>query len=86
MKIDNVYEESLPRLYKSADLGLVTTLSLFYPIDFIDRTNPDKVIFNFKREVGLDELVANYWARRLQVEPQALLNQQKAIKTRIHET
>jgi hypothetical protein len=71
--------------YSSSDLGLSTVLSLYYPIDFIDKSNPQKVVFNFKREAGLDDLVANYWARRLQIEPQALLSQLKSIKTRLYE-
>lgn len=71
--------------YSSADLGLSTVISLFYPIDFIDKSNPQKAVFNFKREPGLDDLVANYWARRLQIEPQSLLNQLKAIKTRLYD-
>ncbi len=72
--------------YSSSDLGLVVVLSLYFPIDSLDKTNPQKVIFSFKRETGLDDLVANYWARRLQVEPQALLSQLKSIKTRIYES
>ena len=71
--------------YSSSDLGLSTVISLFYPIDYIDKSNPQKAVFNFKRESGLDELVANYWARRLQIEPQAFLSQLKAIKTRLYE-
>lgn len=71
--------------YSSSDLGLATVISLYYPIDCIDKSNPQKAVFNFKRESGLDELIANYWARRLQIEPQALLSQLKAIKTRLYE-
>lgn len=72
--------------YSSSDIGIVTVISLYFPIDSIDKSNPQKAIFYFKREAGLDDLVANYWARRLQVEPQALLSQLKSIKTRLYET
>ena len=72
--------------YSSSDLGLTTVISLYYPIDSIDKSNPQKAVFFFKREAGLDDLIANYWARRLQIEPQTLLSQLKAIKTRLYET
>lgn len=72
--------------YSSSDLGLTVVLSLYFPIDSIDKSNPQKAVFFFKREDGLDDLIANYWARRLQIEPQTLLNQLKAIKTRLYET
>ena len=72
--------------YSSSDLGLATVVSLHYPIDSIDKSDPHKAVFIFKREEGLDNLVAGYWARRLQIEPQALLSQLKAIKTRLYES
>jgi len=72
--------------YSTSDIGLSTVLSLYYPIDSIDKSHPQKAVFSFMREDGLDNLIANYWARKLQVEPQALLSQLKAIKTRLYET
>lgn len=72
--------------YSSSDLNLVTVVSLYYPIDSIDKANPQKAIFNFKRESGLDDLVANYWARRLQIEPQTLFSQLRTLKTRLYES
>jgi hypothetical protein len=72
--------------FTTSDLFLATTLTLFYPIDGIDKMNPRKAIFLFKREKRLDELLSRYWNHELTVEPQALLNQLKAIKTRLYET
>jgi len=69
----------------TTDLFLCTVLSIYYPLDSINKANPQKAIFSFKREPGLDDVIQSYWARRLQVEPQALLNQLKAIKTRLYE-
>jgi hypothetical protein len=72
--------------YFSSDLNLSTVISLYFPIDSIDKSNPQKAVFIFRRENGLDDLIANYWARRLQIEPQALLTQLKSTKTRLYET
>lgn len=70
--------------FSSSDLALVTTISLWYPIDTIDRQNPRKAIFLFKRDEGFDELLESYWKQRLKVEPQAYFNQLKAIKSRLY--
>jgi hypothetical protein len=72
-------------LFATSDINLAATLSLFSPMDGIDKANPRKSIFLFKRENGLDEYISSYWRRELNVEPQALLSQLKAIKTRLYE-
>lgn len=71
--------------FQSADLSLVTTISLFFPVDSVDKTNPRKSVFLFKREHGLDDLIEAYWRKELKIEPQALLSQLKSIKTRLYE-
>ncbi len=77
MKIENEY-------YQTSDLALTTALSLFHPIDSIDRKNPSKVIFYFKRESQIDKLIENYYSGILQVSPSAYFSQLKNIKTRIY--
>lgn len=72
-------------IFSTTDLSLATVLSLFYPLDSIDKANRQKSIFLFKREDGFDELITSYWRRELKVEPQALLSQLKAIKSRLYE-
>ena len=47
--------------YRSHDLALVTTISLTYQIQAIDRQNPRKAEFLFVREEGLDQLIEKYW-------------------------
>jgi len=73
-------------VYKTADLALVAVLLLFIPdsLEVCDRTNPHKVLFAFKKNDELDELVAKYWKRELKVEPQAFFNQLKLAKVRIY--
>lgn len=71
--------------YSTVDLALVTTLSLFYPIEAIDRQNPHKAIFLFKRDESLDQLVEAYWRGELKVNPATYFNQLKIIKARLYE-
>lgn len=70
--------------YQSSDLSLVCVISLYYPIEAIDRTNPRKATFLFKRDEQLDELLESYWRRELKVEPQAYFSQLKAVKARLY--
>lgn len=78
-------ENQQKQFYECSDLGLVTTLSLYFPITTMDRSNPKKIIFIFKKEQKLKELIEAYWCRELQVEPQAYFSQLRAIKARLYE-
>jgi len=70
--------------YSTSDLGLAATLSLWCQIEGIDRTNPHKAVFLFKRDEELNQLLEAYWRRELKVEPQTYFNQLKAIKARLY--
>lgn len=72
-------------IYSSSDLALVTTISLFYPVEAIDRRNPSKAQFIFKRDEQLDQLIEAYWHGELKVNPASYFNQLKIIKTRLYE-
>ena len=84
MKIDNVDKLPTQQFYKTSDLGLVTTLSLFFPVRTIDRSNPRKVLFVFDQTGELNDFVNKYWRSEITVEPQTFTNQIKNIKTRIY--
>ena len=81
----NIKKEKLKNLFVSSDLGCVTAISLFYQIWSIDKSNPQKAEFQFRRESGLDELVQSYWSNTLQVSPLAYFQQLKIIKSRLYE-
>ena len=70
--------------YQTCDLALAATISLFYPIEKIEKYNPRKSQFLFKRNEELNKLIQNYWRGSLRVEPQSYFNQLKLIKTRLY--
>jgi hypothetical protein len=70
--------------YRTSDLALATTISLFYPIEAIDKQNPRKAYFVFKREEGFDELIEKYWKGELRIEPKTFFNQLRVIKARLY--
>jgi len=71
--------------YTTSDLGLVTALSIWYPIEVIDRTNPNKVEFLFKKEDGLNETIESFWKRQLKIDALSYFNQLKVVKARLYE-
>ncbi len=81
----NIKRLSTNEYYESSDLALVTTLSLFYPIETIDRQNPHKALFLFKRNAELDQLIETYWKGELKVNPATYFQQLKIIKARLYE-
>ena len=70
--------------YCTSDLALAAAVSLWLPVDSLDRGNPRQAIFNFSRCAELDKLVELYWRAELQVEPQAYFNQLRILKARLY--
>jgi len=70
--------------YQTSSLALSAAISLWYPIETIDKTNPHKATFLFKRDEKFDELLEAYWRQELKVEPQIYFNQLKTIKARLY--
>lgn len=71
--------------YQTTHLALVGVLSLTYPIDSSDSSDPSRVVFFFKREAGLDELIEQYWRGELRVDPKRYFEQLRMLKSRLHE-
>ncbi len=72
------------QFFHCSDLALTTVLSLFYPIESVDKTNPRKAQFLFCRDHNLDELVNEYWRGEVKVEPQQFVNQLRIVKSRLY--
>jgi len=72
-------------LYRTSDLALATALSLWLPIQDIDKVNPRKAQFLFIQNEKLHELIKKYWQGKLKVEPLAYFNQLRVIKARLYE-
>jgi hypothetical protein len=70
--------------YETADLSLSTTLSLWYPIQQIIRSNPRKAIFAFEKTEELLKLVDAYYRDEIKVSPQTFFNQLRSIKARLY--
>jgi hypothetical protein len=67
------------------DLGLATAISIYFPLEAIDRSNPAKAEFLFKKEEGFDQIIEAFWQRQLQIDALTYFNQLKIIKSRLYE-
>lgn len=71
--------------YFSYDLGLCSALvSTGFELVSLDKTNPRKVQFTFKRKIGIEEVVDNYWSDRLEVKARIFFDNIKMLKNRIY--
>lgn len=71
--------------YSTSDLFCAVTVSLWFPLDSINKTNPNRAEFTFKREPQLDSLIEAYWRGDLKVEPKQFASQIKIIKSRLYD-
>lgn len=71
--------------YQTSDLSLATTLSLFAPIEEIDRsTNPRKALFIFRKTPELEKLIDQYFRNEIKISPQTYFNQLRVVKARLY--
>jgi hypothetical protein len=72
-------------LYRTSDLACASALSLFVPLQDVDKSDPRRAQFIFNRNKGLDTLIEEFRKGELSVEPRAYFDQIKALKTRLYE-
>lgn len=70
---------------ESSELSLSAALMcLGFTLDSLDKTNPKRIIFIFKRNENLDLAARKFWERQLLVEPLAFFETQRYLKSRIY--
>lgn len=78
------HSETKGNLFVSSDLALAAIISIYFPVVVIDKQDPRKAFFVFKRTKKLDELVDKYWGKELLVEPRTYFDSIKALKARLY--
>lgn len=72
-------------LFQTSDLCLATTLyCLNYQLKKIDKKNPKKVVFIFKKDNRLKELLTLYYNHTLSIEPNTFSQRLREIKNRLY--
>jgi hypothetical protein len=73
------------QVFTTYDLGVAAALSCAdFELFALDRTNPRKVLFVFRRERKIDEVANDYFANRLELNARAFFDQLKALKNRLY--
>lgn len=73
------------KVFATYDLGCSSALiSAGFELVSLEKSNPRKVQFIFRREVGIEKVVDEYWADRLEVKARAFFDNIKMLKNRIY--
>jgi hypothetical protein len=71
--------------FKTHDLGLATALCCRnYELLSLDKQDPRKVSFVFKREVGIEEDADAYWSNELETKARNYFDNLRTLKNRIY--
>ena len=71
--------------FSTFDLGLSSVLvTLGYELLELDKSNPKKVRFVFKREKNIEQVMSDYFNDKVKLPAQTLFNNQKNLKNRIY--
>ncbi len=71
--------------FQSADLGLATALVCRgHNLIALDKHEPRKVSFVFKREVGIEDDTDDYWSDRLEIKARNYFENLRNLKNRIY--
>lgn len=80
-----ISSENYPDFLTTYDLGCSAALvSSGFELVSLDKSNPRKVQFIFKRKFGIEKVVDEYWADRLEVKARTFFDNTKMIKNRIY--
>lgn len=72
-------------LFTTSDLALATTLSLTFPIKYIDKSTSKRAEFVFDNSTELNNFIEAFWKDELTIEPKQFFNQLRVIKARIYD-
>lgn len=83
MRINTDYDTLL--YFSSSELSLCSTLiALGFTLEAIDKSNPRRALFVFKRNAELDQAIDKFWKRKLHIEPLAYSEAQRYLKSRLY--
>lgn len=80
-----IHSENPTEFYSTYDLGVCSVLvSSGFELVSLDRTDPRKIKFIFRKNPKIKELIEDYWTDRLEVRARTFFDNIRAIKNRIH--
>lgn len=84
-KLGRISSENYQDFLTTYDLGCSAALvSSGFELVSLEKSNPRKVQFIFKRKLGIEKVVDEYWADHLEVKARTFFDNTKMIKNRIY--
>jgi hypothetical protein len=72
-------------VFTTYDIGVSTALLCAdFELLMVEKDNPRKALFVFRREVGIEEIVDKYFADRLEVKARSFFDNLKALKNQLY--
>ena len=72
-------------IFSTQELSLVAALITWgFTLDAIDKTNPSKAKFLFRRNSLLDQAIQSFWSNTAQVFPKTYFHALREVKSRIY--
>ena len=89
-KVKKSLSENIPLndpafVWTTYDLGVSTALLCAdFELLTVEKTNPRKALFVFKKEVGIEETADRYFSDRLEVKARSYFDHLKALKNKLY--
>ena len=72
-------------VFTTYDLGVSTALLCAdFELLMVEKDNPKKALFVFRKEVGIEEVVDKYFSDRLEVKARSFFDHLKALKNKLY--
>ena len=72
-------------VWTTYDLGVSTALLCAgFELLSVEKSNPRKALFVFRKEVGIEEVTDKYFADRLEVKARSFFDHLKALKNKLY--
>ena len=72
-------------VFTTYDLGVSTALLCAdFELLMVEKNNPQKALFVFREEVGIEEIANKYFSDRLEVKARSFFDHLKALKNKLY--
>ena len=72
-------------VWTTYDIGVSTALLCAgFELLAVEKSNPRKALFVFRRQVGIEEITDKYFADRLEVKARSFFDNLKALKNKLY--
>lgn len=74
-----------PSLFSTPELSLTAALITWgFSLNYLDRSNPNKIVFQFLKNSELESAVETFWDNTGKVSPKAYFYALREVKSRIY--